>query len=238
MTINKDLLLTYAAKFNIEIDAAAAERFDIYASLLIEKNKVMNLTAIVEPDEIVIKHFADSLSLFSVINPQEGASLIDVGTGAGFPGMVVCIARPDMQVTMIDGTNKKLEFIRSVCAELGISPSIIHSRAEEAGQNKALRGSFDFAVARAVANLSNLGEYCIPFLKTGGAFIAMKGSRVDDEIAEAGAFIKRLGGHIEEIKSFELGNTGERNLILIKKISQTPPKYPRPAAQIAKRPRE
>jgi 16S rRNA (guanine527-N7)-methyltransferase len=238
MLINRELLLSCASQFNIGLDAAAVERFDIYARLLTEKNKVMNLTAIVEPDEIVVKHFADSLSLFSVISPKAGEKFIDVGTGAGFPGVAVLIARPDLKVTLIDGTNKKLEFIRTLCCELGLKPEIIHARAEEAGQNKALRESFDYAAARAVANLKNLCEYCLPFVKNEGAFLAMKGTKAEAEIRQAETAILLLGGRIDEIKSFNLNDTGGRNLILIRKISQTPPKYPRSAAQIAKRPLE
>jgi len=238
MTINRELLLSCASKFNITLDEAAVERFDIYARLLTEKNKVMNLTAIVEPDEIVVKHFGDSLSLFSVISPKKGESFIDVGTGAGFPGVAFLIARPDLKVTLIDSTNKKLEFIRSLCCELGLMPEIIHARAEEAGMDERLRESFDYAAARAVANLRNLCEYCLPFVKRSGVFIAMKGAKAEDEIFEASSAVKLLGGKIEEKKKFNLYDTGERNLILIRKISQTPPKYPRPAAQIAKRPLE
>ncbi|HZJ77299.1 MAG TPA: 16S rRNA (guanine(527)-N(7))-methyltransferase RsmG [Clostridia bacterium] len=238
MNIKNDLLIKHSEQFGVELSISALEKLNIFAEMLVEKNKKINLTSITEPDDIVIKHFADSLSIFSVFKPQKNARIIDVGTGAGFPGIVMCIVRPDLNITMIDSTNKKLDFVREVCDELGLTANVIHCRAEEAGQRKELRETFDLSVARAVANLKNLSEYCLPFVKVGGAFIAMKSAKAENETKEGARAVKLLGGKIKGIYSVDLGEEYTRNLVYINKISQTPPKYPRCAAQIARKPLE
>lgn len=234
--ISLELLKNKAAEYGVDLDKRALERFDIYARLLVEWNEKINLTAITEPDEIVIKHFVDSLTVFSAVDIPVGAKVIDVGTGAGFPGVAMLIARPDLKITLIDSTNKKLNVIRDILEKTELTADVIHIRAEVAGQDKAFREQFDFSTARAVSNLRDLSEYCLPFVKKGGTFISMKSAKADEEIAEAKAAIKILGGEIKEKKTFELADSGERTIILIEKVSSTPAKYPRPSAKIAKFP--
>ncbi len=236
--INRDRLYEAAKNVGIELDGTALDRFDKYAEMLVETNKTLNLTAITEPDEIVSKHFADCLSLLREVDIPKNASVADVGTGAGFPGVVILIARPDLKMTLMDSTKKRLTFVESVINELGLKANIVHIRAEEAGRNKAFREKFDFATARAVANMNVLSEYCIPLLKQGGTFAAMKGAKAAEELDSAKGAIKLLGGKAVSAKEFTVEDCGERTVICIKKISQTPPKYPRASAQIAKKPLE
>lgn len=238
MFISKDLLLSGAAEYGVSLSDEAVERFDIYARLLVERNKVMNLTAITESDEIVKKHFVDSLSLLSVVDIPENAKVIDVGTGAGFPGIPLMIARPDLRMTLLDSTRKRLGFIDEVSRETSLEPELLHSRAEDAGKNENYREKYDLATARAVSNLRDLSEYCLPFVKKGGVFAPMKSAKAEEEIAQAKKAIHVLGGQIEKKVSFDIGDVGSRTVIIIKKISQTPTKYPRPSAKMAKFPIE
>lgn len=235
MLINKDLLVSNAKELGVELSDEAVGRFDTLAQLLIEQNKVMNLTAITEPDEVVIKHFIDSISLFSAVNPEKGAKILDLGTGAGFPGIPLLITRPDINLTMVDSTAKKLAYVASAVEKLGLEAETLHARAEEAGKKPNYREQYNIVCSRAVAALNVLCEYCLPFVKVGGVFVAMKSAKAEEEIALAKNAIKTLGGEIIEKKTFTLSDGGERNLIIIKKISQTPPKYPRVSAQIAKK---
>ena len=234
--IDKDFLKLKAAEIGIELSSESLDRFDKYAEMLVETNKTLNLTAITEPDEIVTKHFCDCLSLLKEVEIPQGAKLIDVGTGAGFPGVVLLIARPDLKITLMDSTNKRLVFVQSVVDALGLKANVVHSRAEEAGKNPAFREKYNFVTARAVANMQTLSEYCLPFLKVGGLFAAMKGAKASDELSVAKGAIKILGGQIYSAKEFNLFDCGERSILCVKKISQTPSKYPRPSAQIAKKP--
>ncbi len=234
--ISKTLLKEKAEKYGVILDEKALERFDIYARLLVEWNEKINLTAITEPDEIVIKHFVDSLTVFSAMNIPEGAKVIDVGTGAGFPGVAMLIARPDLDITLMDSTNKKLNVIRDILENIGLEANVVHKRAEEAGQSKDFREQYDFATARAVSNLRDLSEFCLPFVKVGGTFISMKSAKADEEIEEGKKAISVLGGKIKEKRTFELEEAGERTIILIEKLSSTPGKYPRPSAKMAKNP--
>lgn len=236
MFIPLDLLREKAAEYGISLDEKALERFGIYAKLLVEWNEKINLTAITEPEEIVIKHFLDCLTVFSKVEIKEGAKIIDVGTGAGFPGLVMLIARPDLKMTLMDSLNKRLNVIKDILDKLELSADVVHSRAEDGGQNKVYREKYDFSTARAVSNLRDLSEYCLPFVKVGGSFIAMKAAKAEEEIAAAQKAIKTLGGTVAEKHTFELEDAGERNIILIKKISSTPAKFPRPSAKIAKNP--
>ena len=233
--INKALLKTEADKIGVFLDDTALERLDKYAELLVETNKSLNLTAITEPDEIVYKHFIDSLSLLTCVEIKNGAKVIDVGTGAGFPGVVLLIARPDLKITLLDGTNKRLVFIKNVLEEIGLEAEIVHMRAELAGREIKYREKFDLVTARAVANLNTLAEYCMPFVKVGGIFAPMKSVKTDEEVSAARGAIKTLGGKIAEIKPLNVTNCGERYVIITEKISQTPPKYPRASAQISKK---
>lgn len=232
--IDTSLLKEKAEFFGVELDEKALNRFDKYAEMLVETNKHLNLTAITEPDEIVIKHFADSLSVFKFVDIPQNASIIDVGTGAGFPGVVLLIARPDLKLTLLDSLNKRLVFLENVLKELDLNAKTVHLRAEEGGRDSLYREKYDFSVARAVASLPVLSEYCLPFVKVGGEFVALKASSADEEIEQSENAVKLLGGEITEKNTFELFGRGERNIIRIKKISQTPTKYPRQTAKIAK----
>ncbi len=236
MLLNKDLLLKVTEDYNINIDSCVFERLDKYAEKLVETNKMFNLTAITEPDDVTLKHFADSLSIFKYAEFPEGASVIDVGTGAGFPGLVMLLTRPDLKLTFLDGTKKKLSFIESVLSETGVEGKILHGRAEEMGKKAEYREKYDFATARAVANLTSLSEYCLPFVRVGGSFISMKSAAVDEEIAEAKKAISVLGGKIEADNVFNLVENTPRRIIIIRKKSQTPIIYPRASAKIAKSP--
>lgn len=232
----KSLLLDTLAPLGVALSDEAFARLDAFAEQLVETNRQFNLTAITEPADMTVKHFADSLSLFSFADFPQNAKIIDVGTGAGFPGLVLKLARPDLEVTFLDSTRKKLGFIESVLQNAGLSGEILHRRAEEAGQDKAFREQFDFATARAVSDLRNLAEYCLPFVKVGGVFLSMKSAGADEEIAAAKNALHLLGGKIERDEVFSLTPEMPRRLLFIKKISQTPPKYPRPSAKIAKNP--
>lgn len=236
MLYNPSLLLEDTAKLGIEIAEDKLPLFEKLAYLLVEQNKTMNLTAITDPDGIAVKHFADSVSALFAYDFPQGARVLDVGTGAGFPSIPLLIARPDLDMTMIDSTAKKLKYVASTVESLGLAAEVLHTRAEEAGQNKEYREKFDIVCSRAVAALNILCEYCLPFVKVGGVFLAMKGAKAQEEIADAKNAIKTLGGKIIEEKSFTLSDGGERTIVVIKKISQVPPKYPRVSAQIAKKP--
>lgn len=236
MRINNELLIKAAAQFEVFLDRQALERFEILAHLLTERNKQINLTAITEPDEIVIKHFADSLSLFMLVSRTKSLTVIDVGTGAGFPGIPMLVVNPELKLTFLDSTKKKLLFVEEAVNALGLKASFVHSRAEDAGRETGMRERFDCAVSRAVAALPVLAEYCLPFVKVGGRFIAMKGavSEGDSELSSNAAEI--LGGNGGRLHSFELLDKSQRTLIEIKKTSQTPTKYPRTSIQISKTP--
>lgn len=234
--VNIELLKSDAEKLGFSIDDGKIMQFQKLAELLVEQNKTMNLTAITDPDGIAVKHFADSISVLTATEFAENAKVLDVGTGAGFPGIPLLIMRPDLDLTMLDSTAKKLKYVANTVDELGLSANVLHTRAEEAGQSKEYRETFDIVCSRAVAALNVLCEYCLPFVKVGGYFVAMKAAKAQEEIDDAKAAIKLLGGKIIEEKSFKLSDGGERNIIIIKKISHVPPKYPRVSAQIAKKP--
>lgn len=234
MFISKELFVNSLKPYNITLSDEKIEMFDKYASLLVEWNGKFNLTAIKDPDGIVIKHFVDSLIVLSE-NRIEG-SLIDVGTGAGFPGLPLLITSDNLDVTFLDSTGKKIKFIETVLDELGLFADTVNARAEEAARDEFLRESFDFATARAVSNLRDLSEYCLPFVKVGGKFISMKSAKTEEEISDAKEAIKVLGGEIDKVNSFELADCGERTLIFVKKVRPTPTKYPRNYSQIIKNP--
>ncbi len=236
--IDINLLRDETARFGVNLSEEILSDFDSFAAMLVDWNSKINLTAITEPREIVYKHFADSLTALAAVDIPQGASFIDVGTGGGFPGLPLIIARPDLHGVMLDSTLKKLMFVDYVINKLNLSASgrTLHMRAEEAGIRLPLRNRFDFSFSRAVANLRELSEYCLPLTKVGGTFVALKGSKAMEEIAQAQAAIKILGGEIIEVKQFFLGDMGERYVIIIKKVSPTPPKYPRNSAKISKEP--
>ena len=210
-------------------------KFAAYAEHLVAKNAVMNLTAITEPHDIAEKHFLDSVLPFTLFDVPEGASLVDVGTGAGFPGVPMAIMRPDLKLTLVDSLQKRVGFLTELCAMLDIPADCYHLRAEDAGRG-ALRESFDVAVARAVSRLSVLCEYCLPLVKVGGVFLAMKGGDCDAELKEAYTAVKTLGGKTERVEKYSLPNGDARTLIVVRKISATPVKYPRPQGKIKAKP--
>lgn len=234
--LNESLLLSDAQSLGISINNNQIEKFKLLSELLVEQNKTMNLTAITDADGIAVKHFADSISVLSAYDFAENSKVMDIGTGAGFPGIPLLIMRPDLNLTMLDSTAKKLKYVQSTVNSLGLSAEILHTRAEEAGQNNNYREKYDVVCSRAVAALNVLCEYCLPFVKVGGVFIAMKAAKAQEEISAAKNSVKLLGGEITNIKTFSLSDGCERNLIIIKKISHISPKYPRPSAQISKKP--
>lgn len=236
--IDKVLLKNEVERLDITLDDKALDCFDTFAEMLVDWNSRINLTAITDPFEIVYKHFADSILALAAVNVPQGASFIDVGTGGGFPGLPLLIARPDLHGVMLDSTLKKLMFVDHVLnrLELNNNGRTLHMRAEEAGIKVQLRNRFDFCFSRAVANLRELSEYCLPFVKVGGTFVALKSTKAQEEIDGAKEAIKILGGEIVEVKQYFLSDMGERNLVVIKKVSPTPPKYPRASAKILKEP--
>ncbi len=219
-------------KFNLS--ERQISQLDIYYDLLIQKNKVMNLTAITDAEGVAIKHFYDSLTPLIYSSIDEGSTVVDVGTGAGFPSIPLLIARPDLKLTMMDSLNKRLLFLVEVCEQLDIDANIVHSRAEDAGNNKLYREKFDYAISRAVATLPVLCEYCLPLVKLSGKFIAMKGSNADSELNLSCNAINQLGGEIEDVKKFELPTGEARALIIIRKNARTPSKFPRHGSKISK----
>ena len=229
-------LVPLCSEFGVKLTAEQLAQFNNYGNMLLDWNSKINLTAITDPYDIVYKHFYDCLLLLKNVNIPEGAAVIDIGTGAGFPGVVLKIARPDIELTLMDGLNKRLIFLNELLSGLSLTAKTIHARAEEAGQKPEYREKFDFATARAVAKLNVLYEYCTPFLKTGGSFVALKGPAVNEEIANSARAAQILGCSNPKVFKENLMGGEERNIVLVKKISQTPPKYPRISAKISKQP--
>lgn len=232
----REILLNTLAEFDIALNDLAVDRFCTYNDLLVEWNEKINLTALTAPEDVVLKHFTDSLLLLRYSKIEKDARVIDVGTGAGFPGLVLKIARPDIRLTLLDSLQKRLIFLDAVCQALQIDDvELIHSRAED-GSRTEMRDSFDIAVSRAVASMNTLCEYDMPYVKVGGRFIAMKGKDADAEVANAKNAITELGGKLIKKHDFILGGAGERSIIEIKKISPTPKDYPRKSKQINNKP--
>jgi 16S rRNA (guanine(527)-N(7))-methyltransferase RsmG len=229
-------LETHATKYDIPLTPEQLRHFALYAELLLDWNTRMNLTAITEPEEIAVKHFLDSLLLLKCTEIPENESVIDVGTGAGFPGLPLKIARPDLRLTLLDSSAKRVTFLREVANALGLEAEAIHGRAEEQGQKPEHRERYGLVTARAVAALPVLCEYCLPFVRVGGVFAALKGPGIHAEAEDAKAAITRLGGKLQAIEEIELPNLNRRTIVLVQKISQTPAEYPRAHAKIAKRP--
>lgn len=223
---------------NITRDEYKKKQFQRYYELLTEWNKFMNLTSITEYNEVIEKHFIDSLSIEKVIDLSKINTVIDVGTGAGFPGIPLKIMYPHLKILLLDTLNKRIKFLNTVINELNLNEvESLHGRAEDISKNEKYREKFDLCVSRAVANLSTLSEYCIPFIKKGGIFISYKSEKIDEELQNSINAVKLLGGNIEEIFKFELENTNlKRSFIKISKIKNTPKKYPRKAGLPAKEP--
>ena len=232
--IDKNRLEAKCAALGIALTGPMLDALDQYAEILVEYNQKVNLTAITDPEGIEDKHFADSLLLANL--PETAGKLVDVGTGAGFPGVVAKIFKPELQLTLMEPTGKRVEFLKYVCAQLGLSGvEFAKERAEEAAR-KVWREQFDVATARGVAALPMLSEYCLPLVKVGGVFIAMKGPDADAERTAAANALKKLGGQYAETRAFTLPDGSERRLVVMKKISQTPTVYPRNGGKIAKKP--
>ena len=232
--IDKERLHSLALQSGIELDQTALDRFDTYAELLVEWNGKMNLTAITEPEEIEVKHFLDCLMLPKYFDLSNTKTVIDVGAGAGFPSVPLLIYNPDLCLTMMDAINKRLTFLDTAIHAIGLEANLVHARAEDSGQDKNYREMFDLATARAVAPMNVLAEYCLPFVKVGGYFVALKGSNDDTEQAKDA--IATLGGEIVSNVSYKLNGTEPRSIVVVKKISQTPTQFPRKAKKISAKP--
>ena len=229
----KDLI-----SLDVHLSRDQLEQFMIYYEMLVEWNQIMNLTAITEYDDVMKKHFIDSVSLCKAFDVSQKLSCIDVGTGAGFPGLALKIAYPSLQVTLLDSLNKRVQFLNAVIKKLELTGvEAIHGRAEDFAKGDMLREKFDLCVSRAVANLSTLSEYCLPFVKRGGYFISYKSEKIADEMDAAKDAIIILGGEISDQVEFTLPDSDiYRNLFVIRKIKETPKKYPRRAGLPSKEP--
>ena len=232
--IDKERLRSLALQSGIVLDQTALDRFDTYADLLVEWNGKMNLTAITEPEEIEVKHFLDCLMLPKYFDLSNTKTVIDVGAGAGFPSVPLLIYNPDLCLTMMDAINKRLTFLDTAIHAIGLEANLVHARAEDSGQDKNYREMFDLATARAVAPMNVLAEYCLPFVKVGGYFVALKGSNDDTEHAKDA--IATLGGEVVSNVSYKLNGTEPRSIVVVKKISQTPTQFPRKAKKISAKP--
>lgn len=227
-----EFILNEFNKCKIKLSGEQAEKFVKLYEFLVEYNQNVNLTAITDFEEVVIKHFVDSVLPFTMVNIKENSSFIDVGTGAGFPSIPLMIVRPDLRGTLLEALNKRCVFLEKACELVGIEASVVHGRAEDYAKEK--RECFDFATARAVAAMPVLSEYCVPYVKVGGKFIALKS--VNEEIEQSERVIKILGGKKAEVKDYTITNGDNRRLFVIEKISHTPTKYPRNTSMIKKKP--
>lgn len=235
--IDRELLRQQAQLHGVPLDEQMLDCFEVTADMMVRWNERINLTAITEPRDIVLKHFVDSLAIVKLL-PQKSFSLIDVGTGAGYPGIPLAIVLGNMRLTLLDSQDKRLVYIKELCRELKIEADIVHMRAEQAGHEKDMRQAFDVAVARAVANLPVLCELCLPLVCVGGKFIAMKGSEGHSEAVSAQNAAELLGAKQASTKTYYLNDDTQikRTLILYDKITITPPEYPRIYSKIKKHP--
>lgn len=229
-----------AEKWEIELSDLQLHQFQIYYDMLVETNKVMNLTTVTELSEVITRHFLDSIALAQIMPEirEQKLSLLDLGTGAGFPGLPLKIVFPNLNVTLMDSLNKRIHFLEQVTAELGLKDiRCVHGRAEESARQEIYRQKFDLCVSRAVANLSVLCEYCLPFVSVGGSLIAYKSSEIEEEAAQAQKAVKLLGGRLKNIQKLEIPDTGiVRSFVWIEKEKNTPKAYPRKAGTAKKSP--
>ena len=232
----KELMCSYGKQIDIEFNDKQLNQFYDYMNLLLDWNEKINLTAITEPEEVILKHFIDSLTINKYI--ENNKTIADVGTGAGFPGIPLKIYRPDLNVVLVDSLNKRINFLNEVICKLDLKGiSAVHSRIEDFGKDKKHRENYDYVTARAVANLTTLSEYLIPISKINGKCICMKGDEIEEELDNSKAAINILGGKIDKVDYFELPNSDiSRNVIIIEKIKNTPNKYPRKAGMPSKEP--
>ncbi|BCN33021.1 16S rRNA (guanine(527)-N(7))-methyltransferase RsmG [Anaeromicropila herbilytica] len=231
-------LINGLKEINITLTDKQISQLIEYYEILVERNKVMNLTAITDYEEVVTKHFIDSLSLVNAYDITKEMKVIDLGTGAGFPGIPLKIAFPNLEIVLVDSLNKRINFLNEVIEKLGlVNITAIHARAEELGRNKEHREKYDICVSRAVANLATLSEYCIPFVKINGAFISYKSGKMEEELESSKNAVQRLGGEVDRVYNFTLPETDmERSLIVIKKVKSTLNTYPRTAGKPSKEP--
>ncbi|OFI05393.1 ribosomal RNA small subunit methyltransferase G [Clostridium acetireducens DSM 10703] len=222
----------------INFDEKKYNKFISYKNLIKEWNEKVNLTAITEDEDIIKKHFIDCIKVFEFLPLKKAQSVIDIGTGAGFPGIPIKIIEPNINIDLLDSLNKRIKFLEEVIKELQLEKtSAFHGRSEDYGKDKNHREKYDFAVSRAVANMTVLSEWCIPFVKKGGYFIAMKGPSIEKELKDAKNAIKILGGKVEDIINVDIESTDlKHNLIIVKKVKETPKQYPRKAGVAVKRP--
>ena len=234
----EELLKSGAASIGVELNDNQVAQFIKYYEILVEWNSFMNLTGITEYEEVVQKHFVDSLALCKTIDMKDISNLIDIGTGAGFPGLPLKIAYPHLKVTLLDSLQKRVNYLNEVIFQLGLEEvESIHGRAEDFAKPTMKRESYDVCVSRAVANLASLSEYCLPYVKVGGYFVPYKSGKVDEELEESKKAVFLLGGKIEEEVKFNLPDSDiSRSLIKIKKVSATPKKYPRKSGLATKEP--
>ncbi len=238
MEYNLRVLEQGCREYGISLDEKQKQQFVRYYELLTKWNKVMNLTGITEFEEVLLKHFADSLSIAKCMDMTRISSCIDVGTGAGFPGIPLKIAFPHLKITLLDSLNKRLKFLDQVIEELGLERiETVHGRAEDGARKAEYREQYDLSVSRAVSRLASLCEYCMPYVREGGYFVSYKSGKAAEEIAEAGKAIQVLGGKVIKEDDFCLPDTlMERTLVVIKKVKSTPKKYPRKAGMPTKEP--
>ena len=238
MNYNLEKFKNGLQQLHIALSEKQMEQFLQYYELLVEKNKVMNLTAITEFDEVVEKHFLDSVSLTKQLDLHQPLKVLDLGTGAGFPGIPLKIVFPELEITLMDSLNKRVLFLQDVISSLQLENiEAVHGRAEEAARNKKYRESFDLCVSRAVANISTLSEYCLPFVKIGGSFISYKSSTIEDELEDGKKGIAILGGKVKDVYKFTLPDSEvQRSFVIIEKEKKTPKAYPRKAGTPSKEP--
>ncbi len=218
----------------IEITPQQSEKLEILMEFMLEYNKNVNLTRITERNEVIEKHYIDSILPLTLFDVPRGTKIVDIGTGAGFPSLPMKVYRPDLNFTLIDSLGKRVKYLDLACEKIGVTCETVHGRSEEVARNKKYREMFDFATARAVAALNVLCEYCLPYVKKGGYFIALKGA--EDETEAAAAAIEKLGGKLEKVIRYELPEGDKRCLIVIKKIKEISSVYPRNSGVIAKKP--
>lgn len=236
MIIEKCKFIHLFSSGGMSVSDEQYNKFSTYSDMLVEWNNKCNLTAILDPEGITIKHFYDSVFPFMALDIPQNAKLIDVGSGAGFPSVPLAIIRSDLKLTLLDSLNKRTNFLCELTDTLEVNADCVHGRAEEFGQKADFREKFDIATARAVASLPELCEYCLPFVKIGGYFVSLKGLNGLEELSNSHNAISTLGGEIVEKKSYTLPNNDSRTLVVIKKISHTPTKYPRNKGQMTKKP--
>lgn len=238
MEYNFDKFKKILQEWNITLSDEQEWQFSTFYEMLVEKNKVMNLTAITEFDEVIEKHFLDSVSLGAVLDLKKELQVLDMGTGAGFPGIPLKIIYPNLQITLADSLNKRVTFLNEVIEALKLNGiEAIHARAEELARNAAYREQYDLCVSRAVANLSTLSEYCLPFVALNGMFVPYKSGEIEEEVEAAKKAIFLLGGELKKVHQFSFGeNDLHRSFVLIEKKKKTPKIYPRKAGTPAKQP--